>query len=197
MRFRSPPWDSLVYWAIDVETGGLDAKRDPLLAIGMVPVRAGRIRLGECYRTLVRPHAGTRITSASVTAHQLVSNDFEAAPPLGDVLPEVERRAREGALLFHHAAIDVAFLRRDFARTGLTWPSCPVVDTARLLVRHAQLRDPTRPRDHIALNLSVARAELGLPEYQAHDALSDAIATAELFLALRMALGARTLRDLR
>jgi DNA polymerase-3 subunit epsilon len=46
------------------------------------------------------------------------------------------------------------------------------------------------------LNLSRARREHGLPEYQAHDALTDALAAAELFLVLRKELGARTLRDL-
>ena len=47
------------------------------------------------------------------------------------------------------------------------------------------------------MNLAQARRRHGLPEYQAHDALTDAIAAAELFLVLRHALGARTLRDLR
>ncbi|HSD19371.1 MAG TPA: 3'-5' exonuclease [Anaeromyxobacter sp.] len=197
MLFRSPPWDSLVYWAMDVETGGLDAKRDPIIAVGMVPVRVGRIRLGECYRTLVRPEDGSRITFASVAAHQLVTRDVSGAPSLAEVLPEIDRRVREGVLLVHHASIDVAFLKRDFARLGVAWPSPKVVDTMRLLIRNAQLRDPARSRDLVALNLSRARAEYGLPDYQAHDALTDAIATAELFLAVRIALGARTLRDLR
>src|SRR5512144_1216909 len=116
MLFRSPPWDSLVYWALDVETGGLDAKRDPIIAVGMVPVRGGRIRLGECYRTLVRPEGESRITSASVTARQFVTRDLSGAPSLAQVLPEIDRRLREGVLLVHHASIDVAFLKRDFAR---------------------------------------------------------------------------------
>jgi DNA polymerase-3 subunit epsilon len=46
------------------------------------------------------------------------------------------------------------------------------------------------------LNLARARRKYGLPEYQAHDALTDAVATAELFLVLRKAVAARTLRDL-
>jgi DNA polymerase-3 subunit epsilon len=192
MLFRSPSWDSVVYWAIDVETGGLDARRDPILAVGMVPVRGGRIRLGECFRTLVRPEGEGRTASGSQAAHQLVPD----AQPIAEVLPEIGRRVREGVLLVHHASIDVAFLKRDFARLGVAWPSPKVVDTMRLLVRDAGLRDPARSR-RVVLNLSRARAEYGLPDYQAHDALTDAIATAELFLAVRVALGARTLRDLR
>src|SRR5512144_2425855 len=97
MLFRSPPWDSLVYWAMDVETGGLDAKRDPIIAVGMVPVRGGRIRLGECYRTLVRPEDGSRITFASVTAHQLVTRDVSGAPSLAEVLPEIAACGRRPA----------------------------------------------------------------------------------------------------
>jgi DNA polymerase III subunit epsilon len=197
MLFRSPSWDSVVYWALDLETGGLDTKRDAVIAIGMVPVRGGLIRLREAYRTLVRPEDRSGITPDSVHAHQLVWRDLEQAPSLEDALPEVDRRIREGALVVHHEAIDVAFLRRDFKRIGLAWPSPPVIDTRRLLIRNARLRDPHRPADLLPLNLSLARAAHGLPEYQAHDALTDAVATAELFLALRLALGARTVRDLR
>jgi DNA polymerase-3 subunit epsilon len=195
--FRSPPWDSAVYWSLDLETGGLDAKRDPILAVGMVPVRGGTIRLREAYRSLVRPDGGSSITPASVRAHQLVWSELQEAPPLADVLPEIDRRLREGVLLVHHGAVDVPFLRREYRRLGLSWPSPKVVDTKHLLLRHAQLRDPNRGRDQVSLNLAAARAEHGLPDHQAHDPLSDAVATAELFLALRLALGARTLRDLR
>ena len=46
------------------------------------------------------------------------------------------------------------------------------------------------------LNLADARRACGLPDYPAHDALTDAVATAELFLVLRHRLGARTLREL-
>lgn len=197
MLFRSPSWDSIVYWALDLETGGLDAARDPIIAIGMVPVRAGTIRLREAYRTLARPVEGSRIDPGSISAHQLVWSEVQQAPTLAEILPEVDRRLREGVLLVHHRAIDVDFLRRDFDRVGLPWPSPRVVDTRRLLLRNAQLSDPRVSHDQVALNLSLARARYGLPDYQAHDALSDAIATAELFLAVRMAIGARTLRDLR
>lgn len=197
MLFRSPPWDSVVYWAVDLETGGLDPAVDPILAVGMVPVRRGMIRLREAFRTLVRPEPGRRIAPRSVEAHQLVRRDVEEAPLLSDVLPEIDRRLREGALLAHHAAIELGFLRRSFRLAGLAWPAPAVVDTARLLIRNARLGDPTAPHDTMALNLTRARAGRGLPDYQAHDALADAIATAELFLAVRIAVGARTLRDVR
>jgi DNA polymerase-3 subunit epsilon len=48
-----------------------------------------------------------------------------------------------------------------------------------------------------SFNLTEARRAHGLPDYEAHDALVDAVATAELFLVLRQVIGAKTLRDLR
>ena len=200
MLFSSPRWDAVVYWALDLETGGLDAGKDPILAVGMVPVREGRIRLGESYRTLVRPGAGRIIDPDSVRAHQLVWGEVRDAPPIDDVLPEVLRRLDHHVLLVHQRGIDVPFLQESCRRTGIRWPGPKVVDTVDLLLRRARkarFRTPELPLETPVLVLSAARAAHGLPPYQAHDALTDAIATAELFLVLRHELGARTLRDLR
>jgi DNA polymerase-3 subunit epsilon len=195
--FRRPrPWDSYTYWCLDLETGGLDRRRSPILAVGMVPIRGGTVRLGEAFRTLVRPRAG-RIDPESVRAHQLLWEEVQAAPPLERVLPEVDRRIEAGVLVVHHASIDVTFLRRDYRAAGMRWPEPRVVDTAALLLRLGRATRPDLPDELQPLNLSVARQTYGLPEYQAHDALADAVATAELFLALRAAIGARSVRDLR
>jgi DNA polymerase III subunit epsilon len=194
--FRSPPWESVVYWALDLEMGGLDARKDPILAVGMVPIRGGTVRLGEAYRTLVRPGADAHIDPDSVPAHQLLRAEVQAAPPMAEVVPEIARRLREAVLIVHHRQVDVPFLRREFRSAGLRWPSPRVVDTARLILRIGSMALPGVPADMLPLQLGRAREEYGLPPYQAHDALTDAIATAELFLVLRKVIGARTVRDL-
>jgi DNA polymerase-3 subunit epsilon len=166
----------------------------------MVPVRQAGIRLGEAFSSLVRPEEARVIDPASIQAHQLLPGDVREAPPLDEVLLEVDRRIREGALLVHQAALDVPFLRRAYKRSGLRWPSPPVVDTVVLLLkaaRRARFLDPDAPEHEPELNLSKARRALGLPDYGAHDALTDAISAAELFLVLRKQVAARTLRDLR
>jgi DNA polymerase III subunit epsilon len=199
MLFASPRWDAVVYWALDLETGGLDPGKDPILAVGMVPIRAGRIRLGESWGTLVRP-GGRAIAPDSVRAHQLVSAEVEGAPSIEDVLPEIARRLGGNVLLVHQRGIDVAFLQEACRRTGARWPGPKVVDTVDLLMRRAKqarFRTPELPLERPATVLARARDARGLPPYPAHDALTDAIATAELFLVLRHELGARTLRDLR
>jgi len=198
--WSSPPWDSVVYWSLDLETGGLDPKRDPILSVGMVPVHGGVIRYGDAWESLVRPAPGGAISAKSIETHQLVPDEVRDAPTLADVLSGIEQRVRGGVLLVHHASIDVRFLRRAFEQCRMSWPRPNVVDTVDLLlkmVKKARFTNPDARDGDPVLNLSAARAHFGLPDYHAHDALTDAVAAAELFLVLRRRLGAKTLRDLR
>jgi DNA polymerase-3 subunit epsilon len=190
----------VTYWALDLETGGLDPRSDPILSVGMVPVREGGIRLGEAWSTLVRPDATASIDPTSIRAHHLLPGEVRDAPLLSPVLREIDVRLREGALLVHQAAIDVPFLRRAYARCGMRWPDPPVVDTVVLLIRaakRARFTDPDAPEHEPELNLAAARRRHGLPDYGSHDALTDAVAAAELFLVLRRRLGATRLRHVR
>lgn len=192
----SPAFTDVVFWSLDLETGGLAPQRDPILAVGMVPIREGSIRLAEAYSSYVRPSTVHVPDSRSLQAHNLIPGDLRDAPSLHDVLGEVDARIREGVLLVHFAAVDVAFLKAAYRVAGRAWPSPEIVDTARLLERLADVeRMASRVREP-SFNLSAARRDLGLPEYPSHDALTDAVAAAELFLLLVSALGARTLRRL-
>lgn len=195
---RSPPWTEVVFWALDLETEGLDPRRDAILSVGMVPIRGGLVRLGEAFASLVRPRDGHASSVGAMGAHHLRPFDGREAPPLADVLPQVRDRLSGGVLLVHHAPVDLGFLTRAYREHGIPWERPPVVDTVRLLYRWAdQKRFLGAPPSEPQLNLFAAREELGLPLYPPHDALTDATATAELFLALRARLGARRLRQLR
>ena len=73
-----------------------------------------------------------------------------------------------------------------------------MIDTVDLLLRwhdRQQQWTPHPPPPRTALG--EARADFRLPAYPSHDALSDALATAELFLVLRERLGLATLRGIR
>lgn len=200
MLWPSPPWDAVTYWALDLETGGLDPRHDPILSVGMVPVRDGTIRLGEAWSSLVRPEEAACIDPDSIRAHQLLPGDVREAPALREVLEEVDRRLREGALLVHQAALDVPFLKRAYRRSDLSWPDPPVVDTVALLIKaakRARFLTPDAPEQEPDLNLAAARRKHRLPDYGQHDALTDAVSAAELFLVLRKNVGAKRFRELR
>ncbi|HEU4740546.1 MAG TPA: 3'-5' exonuclease [Meiothermus sp.] len=195
-RTPAPPWEEAVYWALDLETSGLKPE-DQILSVGMIPIRGGAIRYGEHFYSLVRPERFDTLSLEGLRAHHIRPFELRQAPELCQVLTEVQRRLEAGILLVHHAPVDVAFLKRAYARCGLSWPEPQVADTLKLLQKLGQRRAVLEP--HAAPppgNLGEARAFLGLPPYTAHHALTDALATAELFLALRARLGARTLREL-
>jgi DNA polymerase-3 subunit epsilon len=176
---------------------GLRPRADRILSVGMVPIRQGVIRFGERYYSLVRPPDLEGLSTEGVRAHHLLPSDIADAPRLTEVLPEVDRRLREGTLLVHFAQLDLAFLRDGYRRCGMRWPHPPLVDTMNLLLQHHQRLQqwtphPPPPRTALA----EARVDLGLPAYPAHHALSDALATAELFLVLRSKLGLRKMRGI-
>jgi DNA polymerase-3 subunit epsilon len=194
----APRWDDIVIWALDLETTGLRPETDHIISIGMVPIRGGVIRYGERWHQLVRPTGVDDIPTEGIRAHHILPAELDQAPPIGDVLSQVEVRLREGALLVHYADLDLRFLRREFARHDRAWPKPVVIDTVDLLLRwhdRQQQWTPHPPPPRTALG--EARADFRLPAYPSHDALSDALATAELFLVLRERLGLATLRGIR
>lgn len=170
--------------ALDLETTGYDPHAAEIIAIGAVPIIDGAIRIGQLISTLVRPVS--RSAAEGIEAHHIRPSEVALAPPLGDVLPEIIRAIAEtDALLVHHAPLDVQVLRRACALTGTTWPKPAIVDTVELIGRVRTRERAIGSGRRLPRDLTGARAALDLPPHRSHDAAADAIATAELYLALR------------
>jgi DNA polymerase-3 subunit epsilon len=178
---------------VDLETTGLDPKRDRVVAVGAVPIRDGVVRCSELLAVRVQPDGNS--SWGGVEAHGLLPAELDAAPPLGQVLRWLDVRLRQGVLVVHGVGVDVPFLERSYRACGIPWPHPPVVDTARLLQRMGH-RLRWLGSEHVPLDLGSAREHLGLPAYPRHDAAWDAVATAELLVVLAFRLRARSLGDL-
>ena len=204
-RVARQPWDEVDCWALDLEMSGLDPATGRIMAVGMVPLRGRVIRVGEGFATLVRtdgPLPGGSgvspgIDMSGVAAHHLLPDQLAAAPSLDEVVAGIDNRLDGSVLVVHAAAIDLPFLRRAYRDAGRSWPDPPVIDTLRLLRRPERHRLDVEPVEAaIPGVLAAARAQLGLPSHDEHDAFADAVATAELLLVLAHRLGARTVGDL-
>lgn len=181
LPWRAPPRRLL---ALDLETTGYDPQVAEILEIGTVPLVDGVIRVGAANRTLVRPVERSAVEG--IVAHHLRPSDVADAPPLATVLPGLLTAIADAdALLVHHAPLDVRVLQRACAATGLAWPRPRVVDTVALIGQVRQRERATRRGSKLPRELGAARAAFGLPPHEAHEAVADAIATAELYLALR------------
>jgi DNA polymerase-3 subunit epsilon len=185
--------DELPLLAVDVETTGLSPVRDRLLAVGWVPVDGTRIDLSGARRYVVRRDD----PGEAVTIHGLTHDDLEAGRPLAEVLAELRAALSGRVLLAHYASFDLAFLDAAFRSVGdrpLRPPDVCTLDLQRrLLARNGEVPDD-------ALRLWRARERHGMPPTKAHDALGDALACAELYLAQVAELGAGEplcLRDVR
>ena len=197
MKFawRSPPWREVDYSVIDLETGGLNAKRDPILSVGIVPIRRGVIMLGESLYTLIA--SDSEVNLDSLLVHHILQRDLLAAPPFEEALERIDSRLRNDVLVVHHSPLDIPFLKTAYRNSGRRPPRLRVVDTMQLLQRFNRRHSLHHSNEsEVPLRLAEARAHFGLPAHEEHHALADAIATAELFLLLSHQLEARTLRQL-
>ena len=181
-RRQTRPPDPGHLLAVDVETTGLTPGRDQLVSVGWVPVTGRVIDLSGARHFLV---AGAEVGD-SATLHGVTDDDIARdGVDLADILDELDRALEGRALLAHFAQMETGFLDHAYKRvrgTGRRFRAGEVVDTFVLERRHME-RMGTYPRGE-DLRLARVRQRYGLPAYGNHDALTDAIACAELYLAL-------------
>lgn len=171
--------DDLRLLAIDTETTGLDPNRDHLLSVGYVPVDGTTIVLGGAAGFVIRT---SREVGQSATYHGLTDDIIAAGTALEEALPATLQALTNRILLAHFARIEVHFLSRACELLYGAPLVVPVVDTLEVQNRivNPGFDDESKGNQ---LRLWNARRHYGLPRYSAHEALTDALACAELYLA--------------
>jgi DNA polymerase-3 subunit epsilon len=172
-------WRRVSFLVIDAEMSSLDVNEGELLSVGWVCVENGAIALSSAEHYLIRPEQSV---GQSATIHNLRDCELEEASSGDEVLAHFLAAAAGRVLVFHNAALDMAFLNRVSRREFNAPILMPVVDTLIQEQRVLRRREvPIKPGD---LRLQACRDRYNLPQFPAHNALLDALATAELFLAL-------------
>lgn len=188
---ESADWRSVRYCVVDIETTGLDLRRDDVVSIGAVEIVEGRVTSHSFYQ-LVRPTAP--LSPEAMMVHCLTARDLGNASRIDDVLPSFLRFSAGSVPVAHAAWVERAFLNRAIARRQDRLPR-RMVDTA-VLARRLDLV-PSGSREPSLEALAIV---LGLPVHTPHHALGDAATTAQIFLAmasrLRRASGGARVRDL-
>jgi DNA polymerase-3 subunit epsilon len=180
--------------ALDFETTSLDAATGFPLSAGWVPVDGTAVRLGGAGSVGFRPPAlgvGDSAVFHGIT-DDAADQGLDAAAAVAQVLHALTGRI----LLAHHASIEATFLTAACRRVWGVAPEIACVDTMeiehRLVTRGGS--EPTPG----SLRLGAARERYSLPTYSAHEALTDALACAELYVAQLTVLGSgATLRSIR
>ena len=158
-----------VYVALDLETTGLDAKRDQIIEIGAVRFQDNRIL--DQFTTFVNPGRAIPLRIQQLTG--IRNHDVAKAPTLDAIVPELLAfvGADVAAVVAHNAGFDMGFLRA----AGIHFQR-PVLDTFEL----ATVLLPNADSYSLAELCRTLQIELG----EAHRAINDTLATAELFMRL-------------
>ena len=149
------------YVAVDLETTGLEAKRDKIIEIGAIHVVKGREI--AAFHSMVNPH---RRLKEQITELTGITDDMvENAPDIGDIIEEFAEFCGQAPLLGHRIMFDYSFLKRSAVNHGIPFEKNGI-DTLKLC-RHFLPEDQPK-------NLSAACEFFGIRRKKAHRALEDA-----------------------
>lgn len=169
----------LEYVAVDFETTGLDIQADHIISIGMVNVHGERIVLSTASHRVV--HSKKELTGSNVAIHRLTDDMVATGAPVTEIIPGLLSALTGKVMIAHHARVECGFIRAACQRLyGSDW-LMPVIDTQQLALR--RMRRAGTIHQPGELRLDKLREAYHLPRHTAHNALGDALATAELFLA--------------
>lgn len=159
---------------IDFETTGLNIRTDKILSIAAVPIDNTTLHLSGAWHKFV---AKQEVKQNTAIINHIVPQMLDNAEPLHEIMTTLFAMMEGRIILAHGANIERGFIQHYLATTyqlshfPLLW-----FDTLRLEQTFMKRKQP-----HYQLNS--VRQHYNLPEYIAHNALSDAIATGELFFA--------------
>jgi DNA polymerase-3 subunit epsilon len=157
---------------VDLETTGLRADRDRVIAIGAVAVSARRVRHDDCFERVLRQAQSSR--ADNILVHRIGAQAQLAGEEPVTALVDFLEYVGDSLLLAFRAEFDAACLGRECAELLGIAPPLPIVDLAAVLpalfpgTRNDTLDDWAR--------------FLGLQGASRHQALDDAYLTAAMLL---------------
>ena len=160
-RFR----DTL-FAVVDVETTGIDPRRDRVVEVACVVTRDGR-RIAS-FSSLIDPERSIPAVASAV--HHLTASHVSGAPRLEDVAGRLRALTADAVVVAHNASFDLGFLPFLSVR-----PSICSMRFARMTLPDA----PNYKNQVLRYHLGIADPELD--GTSAHRALGDAVVTAHVF----------------
>lgn len=157
--------DSFV--CIDLETTGLDPKRDKIIEIGAVKVERGEIK--EEWAAFVDPERKLEEHITELTG--IRDEQLAGAGKIAEILPEIITFLEDYVLLGHSVLFDFAFLKKAAVNERISFER-QGIDTLKIARKYL--------KDLESRSLKSLCEYYGIP-HSAHRALEDARATAALY----------------
>jgi DNA polymerase III subunit epsilon len=178
-RARGLMWREASFVALDFETTGLDFSSDTVVSYGSVPVDGGRIRMAGAIHQLIEPHVPPSPRSQMI--HELRPQDLAGSPSLDQARGRLGEALSGRFLLVWFADVEVNFLGAIFGGRTRRWRR-RTIDVRSLAI--AADGDPEGAARRPGYALGATANRYGVPVASSHEALDDALVTAQLFLVL-------------
>jgi len=172
---------------VDVETTGLNLMQDRLISIGAVAVVNGKIALGDSFYVVLQQQAASE--KDNILLHGIgKAEQLEGEPPAEALLAFLEYLGKDPLVAFH-VTFDETMIRRALRDyLGLSFRH-PWVDLAYVMPG----LNPPLARRHRALDDWIGH--FGIRIDARHNALADALATAQLLQLAHAQAGRKDIRD--
>jgi len=176
--FEPPPPGEAV--SIDCETTGLSTRKDDIVTVAAVRIRGNRILTSERFEAMVRPRA--KLNPDAIKIHRLREQDVAGGRSIEEVLPDLLRFVGSRPLVGFYLEFDVAMLNRHVRRLlGIELPNAQIEVSGSYYERKYA---DAPPGTEVDLRFMSILKDLDLPALDQHDAYSDALMTAMMYLKL-------------
>ena len=161
---------------VDFETTGVNPRTDRVIQMAAVVVN-GHGEVIDSFDTVVRPESPSDYTHGAEHVHGISQEQVRNGMPLRQALQKLWDISEGNLFTAHNARFDLGFLHAESERVGISKTVDTHIDTLAL----ARSVDSDRTRKH---SLTALCEHYGIERDKAHDAKSDATATAELLVHL-------------
>ncbi|CAM3229169.1 3'-5' exonuclease [Vibrio diazotrophicus] len=164
---------------LDIETTGLDSEEDLILSIGWVEIIGNQVDLSTSQHMYI--DSGSQIKPETAVINHITPQMLLGGVSIHDAIQHFLSSAKGKLLVAHGSMIEKNFLNQYLHCVfSISPPPLMWLDTLTIEKRLEKTANSGEPID---VTLSATRSRYGLPEYNGHNALADAVATAELLLA--------------
>lgn len=166
--------DEVRFIVFDTETTGLDIVDDRILSIGAVSIYNGRLDVGDSLEVYLKQEV---FKAESVEIHGILKEGSINKKLEEESIISFLKYIKNGVLVAHHAAFDIAMINAALKRMGLPKLKNKVLDTGVLYKKTSLCKDKTK---HYSLDYlsDVFR----LKNHDRHTASGDAFLTGMILL---------------
>ena len=173
------PFNEASFACFDFETTGFSPKRDRVIEVAVVTVTRGMV--GSSWTSLINP--GDDVELGATHIHGIKREWIRSAPSFAEIAGTLFSLLDGKVLVAHNANFDLGFLRSEMSRAQLLakgtlfphWDTMKAADFA-----------PSLPASRKLVDVAAA---FGVKIANAHQALDDALAVAEIVAAVTETIG--------